>query len=89
MTKNQRIEPIKYQRCPHIETSQLIFKANQLAGFYMRATLAFNMLIKCYIWCEKLFVSLLIILSLPLILHWFERLIKSYYLLLACLKAYY
>ena len=27
---------------PHIETSQLICKANQLAGFYMRATLAFN-----------------------------------------------
>ena len=28
--------------CPHIETSQLICKANQLTGFYMRATLAFN-----------------------------------------------
>ena len=25
---------------PHIETSQLIFTANQLTGFYMRATLA-------------------------------------------------
>ena len=28
--------------CPHIETSQLICCANQLTGFYMRATLAFN-----------------------------------------------
>ena len=27
---------------PHIETSQLICIANQLTGFYMRATLAFN-----------------------------------------------
>ena len=26
----------------HIETSQLICSANQLAGFYMMATLAFN-----------------------------------------------
>ena len=26
----------------HIKTSQLICKANQLTGFYMRATLAFN-----------------------------------------------
>ena len=25
--------------CPHIETSQLICTANQLTGFYMRATL--------------------------------------------------
>ena len=30
------------QCCPYIETSQLICRANQLAGFYMRATLAFN-----------------------------------------------
>ena len=30
------------QCCPHIETSQLIFTANQLTGFYMRATLALN-----------------------------------------------
>ena len=37
---------IEYQCCPHIETSQLIFCANQLTGFYMRATLAFNVLIK-------------------------------------------
>ena len=28
--------------CPHIEPSQLICTANQLTGFYMRATLAFN-----------------------------------------------
>ena len=27
---------------PHIETSQLICCANQLTGFYMRATLALN-----------------------------------------------
>ena len=26
----------------HIETSQLIWKAHQLTGFYMRATLSFN-----------------------------------------------
>ena len=30
---------------PHIETSQLICKSNQLTGFYMRATLALNGLI--------------------------------------------
>ena len=30
--------PIKFQCCPHIETSQLIFCANQLTGFCMRAT---------------------------------------------------
>ena len=34
--------PIKCQCCPHVETSQLICKANQLTGFYMRATLALN-----------------------------------------------
>ena len=38
-------QPIKCQCCPHIETSQLICTANQLTGFYMRATLAFNELI--------------------------------------------
>ena len=32
--------------CPPIETNQLIWTANQLTGFYMRATLAFNGL-KC------------------------------------------
>ena len=31
--------------CHHIETSQLICRANQLTGFYMMATLAFNELI--------------------------------------------
>ena len=41
----QLLKPIKCQCCPHIETSQLICKANQLTGFYMRATLAFNGLI--------------------------------------------
>ena len=38
-------EPIKFQCWPHIETSRLICRANQLTGFYMRATLAFNGLI--------------------------------------------
>ena len=36
---------IKCQCCPHAETSQLIYTTNQLTGFYMRATLAFNGLI--------------------------------------------
>ena len=36
------VSPIKCQCCPHIETSQLICTANQLNGFYMWATLAFN-----------------------------------------------
>ena len=40
--------PIKRQHCYHIETSQLISRANQLTGFYMMATLAFNELI-----CDK------------------------------------
>ena len=35
-------QTIKCQFCPHIETSQLICIANQLTGFYMRATLALN-----------------------------------------------
>ena len=30
------------QCCPHIETSQMICCANQLTGFYMRATLTLN-----------------------------------------------
>ena len=34
--------PLNTSVCPHIETSQLICRANQLTGFYMRATLAFN-----------------------------------------------
>ena len=33
---------IKCQCCPHIETSKLICYADQLTGFYMRATLALN-----------------------------------------------
>ena len=40
------VKLIKCLCCPHIETSQLIFTANQLAGFYMRATLTLNELIK-------------------------------------------
>ena len=36
------LEPIKCQFCPHIETSPLICTANQLTGFYIRATLALN-----------------------------------------------
>ena len=39
-------QPIKCQCWPHIETSQLICTANQLTGFYMRATLAFNELMQ-------------------------------------------
>ena len=35
-------QPIKCQRYPHIETSHLICCANQLTGFYMRATLGLN-----------------------------------------------
>ena len=37
--------PIKCQCCPHIETSHLICCADQLPGFYMKATLALNWLI--------------------------------------------
>ena len=33
---------VKCQSCTHTETSQLIYKANQLTGFYMKITLAFN-----------------------------------------------
>ena len=36
--------------CPHIETSQLICKANQLTGFYMRVTLALNGLTESRVW---------------------------------------
>ena len=36
---------MKCQCCPHIQTSQLICCATQLTGFYMRATLALNVLI--------------------------------------------
>ena len=34
--------PSKCQCYPHVETSQLICTANQLTGFYMRATLTIN-----------------------------------------------
>ena len=33
---------IKRQSCHHVETNQLICIANQLPGFYMKATFAFN-----------------------------------------------
>ena len=36
---------MKCKSCYHIETSKLICSANQLAGFYMMATTAFNDLI--------------------------------------------
>ena len=39
---------MKCQCCPHIETSQLICTANQLTGFYTRATLAINGLVKVF-----------------------------------------
>ena len=44
MTVSSFVNPIKYQCFPYIETSQLICCANQLTGFYMRATLALNSL---------------------------------------------
>ena len=40
--------PIKRQNYHHIETSQLICRANQLTGFYMMATLAVNELMIIY-----------------------------------------
>ena len=36
------------QFCPHIETSQLICCADQFTGFYMRAAVALNGLIKSF-----------------------------------------
>ena len=36
---------MKRQSCRHKETSQLIYGVNQLTGFYMMLTLAFNELI--------------------------------------------
>ena len=36
------IQPIKYQRCPHTETSQFICSANQLTGFHMKTTVPLN-----------------------------------------------
>ena len=37
-----KLTPIRCQCCPHIETSKLISTENQLTGFYMGTTLAFN-----------------------------------------------
>ena len=59
---------MKCQCCPHIEISQLICYANQLTGFYMRATLAINGLINFFstwnhqeiIHCKKLTVFQLV-----------------------------
>ena len=34
------VNPFYCQCCPHIETSQLLCSANQLTGFYRKATLA-------------------------------------------------
>ena len=42
---SSKFERIKCQCCTHIETIQFICCANQLTGFYMRATLALNGLI--------------------------------------------
>ena len=36
------VNPLNCHCCPHVETSQLICKANQVTGSYMRATLTFN-----------------------------------------------
>ena len=51
------------QCCPHIETSQLIYCANQLIGFYMRATLALNGLSYLLLFIETVKVSLLLTLK--------------------------
>ena len=40
---------MKRQNCHHIETSQLICSGNQLTGFYMMVTLAFNVLVKNFV----------------------------------------
>ena len=37
-----RLNSLNASHCPHIETSQLIYSANQLTGFYMRETTTFN-----------------------------------------------
>ena len=36
------LKPINCHCCPHVETSLLICCSNQLPGFYMKATTAFN-----------------------------------------------
>ena len=46
---NSSYQLIKRQSCHHIETSQLICRANQLTGFYMMTTLAFNELSWLYL----------------------------------------
>ena len=38
----QLINLMKHENCHHMETTQLIYPANKLTGFYMMATLAFN-----------------------------------------------
>ena len=43
---------IKGQSCHHIETSQFILKANQITGFYMIPTWAFNESIKIGFECK-------------------------------------
>ena len=39
---SHRHERVKRQSCHHIETSQLICRANYLTGFYTMTTLEFN-----------------------------------------------
>ena len=48
---------MKCQCCPHIETSQLTCTANQLAGFYMRATVARNGLSNIYLLVTQNFLK--------------------------------
>ena len=50
-------EPIKCHCCADIETSQLICYANQLTRFYMRATLAFNVLTNISLEINQLIIS--------------------------------
>ena len=59
---------IKGQNYHHIETSQLIYTANQLTGFYMVATLVcwFNLLIKE----PECFVAIIVNLEQIIILSW-------------------
>ena len=58
----QQIYSIKSQCWPDIETTQFISCINQLSGFYMRATLAFNLLSNLKSKIDKL-VSILADLS--------------------------
>ena len=43
-----------HQNYHHIETSQLIYFGNQLTGFYMMETLAFNELTENYVIVQRL-----------------------------------